>query len=329
MEGALLLSRNEVARLLGGAELTAAVEHAFRLLGERKAAPPGVLGIPAVEGGFHIKAGILDLETRYFAAKVNANFPQNPSRFGRPTIQGVIVLCRADNGQLLALMDSMEITARRTAAATALAAKHLARRDSKTVTICGCGQQGRAQLRGLAEVFALTKVFAHDARPEHAQKFAGELSEELRIEIEPTPDLRPAVWKSDICVTCTTSRQPILGVSEVAPGTFVAAVGADHPEKQEIDPMLMARNTVVTDLTEQCAAIGDLHHAIARGLVQREKVHAELGEVVAGKRPGRASQEEIIIFDSTGIALEDVAAAAVVYEKARQQESGKKFDFAG
>lgn len=327
-EGAFLLSRNDVARLLGGAECTAAIEHAFRLLGEGKAAPPGVLGIHAVDGGFHIKAGLLDLETGYFAAKVNANFPQNPSRFGRPTIQGVIVLCRADNGQLLAMMDSMEITARRTAAATALAAKHLARPDSKTVTICGCGQQGRAQLRGLADVFTLTKVFAHDARPEQAQKFTEELSEELRIGIEPTADLRQAVRNSDMCVTCTTSQQPLLGVSEVAPGTFVAAVGADHPEKQEIDPMLMARNTVVTDLTEQCAAIGDLHHAIAAGLMAREKVHAELGEVVAGKRPGRASQEEIIIFDSTGIALEDVAAAAVVYEKARRQASGQKFDFA-
>ena len=328
MEGALLLSRQQVAGLLGGAEFTAAIEQAFRLLGEGKAAPPGVLGIHTVEGGFHIKAGLLDLGTGYFAAKVNANFPQNPRRFGRPTIQGVIVLCRADNGQLLALMDSMEITARRTAAATALAAKHLARRDSKTVTICGCGQMGRAQLRGLADVFTLTKVFAHDARPEQAQKFAEELSEELSLEIESTPDLRRAVRKSDICVTCTTSRQPLLGVSEVAPGTFVAAIGADHPEKQEIDPLLMTKNTVVTDLTEQCAAMGDLHHAIARGMMRREKVHAELGEVVAGKRPGRASREEIIIFDSTGIALQDVAAAAVVYEKARQQESGKEFDFA-
>lgn len=327
-EGALLLSRSQVARLLGGAECTAAIEHAFRLLGEGRAAPPGVLGIHAAEGGFHIKAGLLDLGTCYFAAKVNANFPQNPGRSGLPTIQGVIVLCRADDGQLLAMMDSMEITARRTAAATAVAAKHLARRDSKTVTICGCGQQGRAQLRGLADVFPLAKVFAHDARPEQAQKFSEELGQELRMEIEPTADLRRAVRNSDICVTCTTSRQPLLGVSEVAPGTFVAAVGADHPEKQEIDPMLMARNTVVTDLTEQCAAIGDLHHALARGVMRREMVHAQLGEVVAGKRPGRASQEEIIVFDSTGIALEDVAAAAVVYEKARRREAVKKFNFA-
>jgi ornithine cyclodeaminase/alanine dehydrogenase-like protein (mu-crystallin family) len=326
-ESALLLDRRDVARLLTREDCMAAVEHAFRLLGEGKAPAPGVLGVHCRGGGFHIKAGLLNLKSHYFAAKVNANFPQNPDRFELPAIQGVIVLCDAGDGRLLAVLDSTEITARRTAAATAVAAKYLARRDSTILTICGCGQQGRAQVRGLAGMFPLAKIFAYDAKAGDAQRLAGELGEELKIEVVPVADLGAAVRKSDICVTCTPSRQPLLTIDDVAPGTFIAAVGADHPEKQELDPALMAGSKVVVDSLEQCATIGDLHHAMAAGAMERTKVHAELGEVAAGKRPGRTSPEEIVIFDSTGIALQDVAAAALVYEKAQRERHIRRFDF--
>jgi alanine dehydrogenase len=306
----------------------AAVEQAFRLLGEGRAEPPGVLGMHCEGGGFHIKAGRLDLKSSYFAAKVNANFPGNPGRFGLPTIQGAVVLCDARDGRLLAVMDSAEITMQRTAAATAVAAKYLARPDSTVVTICGCGCQGRAQLRALASMFPLLKVYAHDVSPEQAQRFASELGEELGVPVELAMEPGSAARQSDICVTCTTSRQPFLMAKDVSAGTFVAAVGADNPEKSELEPELLAENKVVVDLLEQCATIGDLHHAIAAGLLDRSGVHAELGEVVAGKRPGRTSDDEVIIFDSSGIALQDVAAAAVVYEKALLQGCGRELDFA-
>ena len=327
-ESTMLFGRDEVARLLTRKECMAAVEHVFRLLGEGQVPLPGVLGIHCAGGGFHIKAGLLPSGRNYFAAKVNANFPGNPDQFGLPTIQGVIVLCDADNGRLLAVMDSMEVTARRTAAATAVAAKYLARRDSKTVTVCGCGQQGREQLRALGAVFPLAKVFAYDAKAEQARRFAEELGRELKLEIQAAPELGAAAQRSDICVTCTTSKAPLLMMDDIAPGTFIAAVGADHPEKQELHPALMAASKVIADLAEQCAMIGDLHHAMAAGTMGQTGVHAELGEVVAGTRPGRTSAEEVIIFDSTGIALEDVASAALVYEKALRQEPGMRFDFA-
>jgi ornithine cyclodeaminase/alanine dehydrogenase-like protein (mu-crystallin family) len=115
----------------------------------------------------------------------------------------------------------------------------------------------------------------------------------------------------------------------VRPGTFIAAVGADHEEKQEIDPRLMARAKVVTDLTEQAAAIGDLHQALRAGAMLRSDVHAELGEVVAGKKPGRAREDEITIFDSTGTGLQDAAAALAVYRRASQERSSPAFDFSG
>ncbi len=128
--------------------------------------------------------------------------------------------------------------------------------------------------------------------------------------------LRAALATSDLCVTCTPSRAAFLRRDDVAPGTFVAAVGADDADKHEVEPALLAVSTIVVDSREQCARIGDLHHALAVGVVTPEAVHAELGEVVAGRRPGRRAPDEIVIFDSTGTALQDVAAAAAVYEKA-------------
>jgi len=327
-DGVVLLTSREIQILLTLDECIEAVEHAFGLYGEGKAVPPAVLSLHAHDGGFHVKAGLLDLERSYFGAKVNGNFPENGPRFGLPTIQGVIVLCDAGNGTPLAMMDSREITALRTGAATAVAAKYLARRDSRIVTICGCGVQGRIQLKSLCRLFPFQTVFAYDQREELAAQFALELALELKIPVTPVVDLAAAVLQSDICVTCTSSRQPLLDSGAVSPGSFIAAVGADNPQKQEIHPSLMQKSKVVCDILEQCAVMGDLHHALEACVVKRADVHAELGEVVAGKKPGRESDDETIVFDSTGMALQDVAAAAFVYEKAERQGLGVRFRFA-
>jgi alanine dehydrogenase len=135
------------------------------------------------------------------------------------------------------------------------------------------------------------------------------------------------VRKSDVCVTCTPAKKYFLDNDCIAPGTFVAAVGADNEEKQELDPQLLASNKVVADVLEQCAEIGDLHHAIAKGLMAPGDVHAELGEVVAGRKAGRTCEEEITIFDSTGTALQDVAVAAMVYQCAMESGHGARFHF--
>lgn len=316
-DGTLILNRSEVASLLSLDQCIGAVEEAFRLNEEGQSLLPGVMETLTDSGGFHIKAAGLKLaEKTYYAAKVNANFPQNMNKWGLPTIQGVIALCDAENGYPLALLDSIEITALRTGAATAVAAKYLARADSTVATVCGCGVQGRVQLKSLAQVFRLEKVFAYDQVEALASKFANEMSAELKIEVIPLTDLPRALGESDVCVTCTSSRRPFLRRENVRAGTFVAAVGADNPLKQELDTGLLASNKVVADVLEQCATIGDLHHAIAAGVMGKSDVYAELGAIVAGRTPGRTSAEEIIIFDSTGTALQDVAAAAVVYEKA-------------
>ena len=325
-ESTLLLTRRNAAELLNIEECIAAVERAFRLYGEGKTQPPAILGVHAADGGLHIKAGIMNLERSYFVAKANANFPNN-RKIGLPTIQGVIVVCDAANGRLLALMDSIEITILRTGAATAVAAKYLARENAKTALVCGCGSQGRISVEAILKVRKLEKIFAYDVDAARAQRFAEDLSGELEIEITAARDLAKAARASDICVTCTTAREYFLRREHVSPGTFVAAVGADSEEKQELEPALLAGSKIVADILQQCATIGELHHALKDGCVSLGDVHAELGEIVAGVKSGRTNEDEIIVFDSTGMALQDVAAAAIVYERALESGLGTRIDF--
>jgi alanine dehydrogenase len=189
-------------------------------------------------------------------------------------------------------------------------------------TVIGCGVQGRAQLLALSRVRRLDSAFAFDAAPGAATSFAGEMSAKLRIPVEAVADYPDAVRASDICVTCTPSRQALLGPDIAHPGLFVAGVGADNHDKQELDAKLLASSRVVVDVLAQCAREGDLHHALAAGAMRLEDVHAELADVVSGRKPGRTSPDEVFVFDSTGTALEDVAAAAVVYERARGEGRG-------
>lgn len=322
----LLFTRHDVTQLLSIAECIHAVEHAFKLYALGETAAPGILGIHAAEGGFHIKAGILNLSRNYFVAKTNANFPGNNKKNGLPTIQGIVTVFDADNGRLLAVMDSGEITILRTGAATAVAAKYLSREHSKTATIWGCGNQGGVSLRALLEVRRLETIYAFDINQQKAEQFAKKYTEELKLPVIAVDDPGLAVQQSDICVTCTTSKIPFMRREDVRLGTFIAAIGADSEGKQELYPELLATNKIVVDLVEQSKKIGEFQHVL-KAWPSACTIHAELGEIITGSKPGRESEEEIIIFDSTGMALQDVAAASIVYEKAISSKVGEKINF--
>ena len=326
-EGTLILTRSEVAALLDLDTCIEAVERAFRMHGEGRTSDPAILGVDVPGGAFHAKAGALDLGRLYFGAKTNANLPNNRNRFGLPTIQGTIVLHDAENGVPLAVMDSIEISIQRTGAATAVAAKYLARPDSKVAVVCGCGEQGRVQLRGAATVLSLETAHVWDIEKERAERLAADLTRELGFEVAAVDHVGAAARDADICITCTPSTDYILGRDDIAQGAFVAGVGVDDPHKKELAPELMAASKVVVDVLDQCANIGDLHHALERRVMTRQDVHAELGEVVAGRKTGRTDEEEVVVFDSTGMALQDTAAAAVVYERALETGAGNVIDF--
>jgi len=317
----LLLGRTDVHALLDVPSCLAAVEDAFHAHA-RGGAAPAICGVHGEEGSFHIKAAMLGRGDRqWFAAKVNGNFPGNPAARGLPTVQGVVVLADGGTGEPLALLDSPSLTALRTAAATAVAARRLARPGARVATLCGCGVQGRAHLPFLAAVLPLREVWLVDPDEASVRRAADEATA-LGLTPRRAPDLATAARASDVVVTCTPSRRPLLDDGDVAPGAFVAGVGADNPQKHELAPALLARARVVVDVLAQCAVMGDLHHAIAGGALRAEDVHAELGQVLAGAAAGRTREDERFVFDSTGMALQDVAAAALVYERARAAGRG-------
>jgi ornithine cyclodeaminase/alanine dehydrogenase len=317
----LILSSKDLQTVMRFDDYVDAVAEAFRMLAEGRCESPVPLQVSVTDGTFHAKAASLPVGPGYVAVKVNGNFPDNRSRHGLPTIQGAVFLADANNGRPLALLDSIEITRQRTAAATAVATQYLARPDSRTATICGCGEQGRIQLMALRHKLDLTQVFAWDIDSQISRRFSAEMAE-LGITVTAIDDLREGTLVSDAIVTCTSSHKPFLGFEDVRPGTFVAAVGADNPQKSEIKPELMAKAAVIVDVLQQSIVMGDMHHAINAGVMTPSDVRAELGTLIAQHRPGRLADDEITIFDSSGTGVQDVAAAARAYELARNRDLG-------
>jgi len=324
--GLLVLSRADIGRLMAFEDYVAAVEAAFvaATRGDAVAPPAAALHVPG--GSFHAKGAALLGDRAVTAIKINGNFPGNPATNGLPTVQGVIYLADAANGRPLAVMDSIEVTINRTAAATTLATRHLARRDSRIAMVCGAGVQGRIHLVAIAAATKLERINVWDTRHEAAERLACEMSTALQLDIRAAE--LSAARDSDIIVTCTSARQPFLTPDLVRPGTFIAAVGADNSDKQEIDPGLYAASVAVVDSLEQAAEIGDLHHALAAGAVTADHVHATLGEILAGAKPGRCDPAAITLFDSTGMGLQDVAAAAAIYRRAVAAGAGNRLSLA-
>jgi alanine dehydrogenase len=308
----LILTQSDLRRLVSRADYLQAVEEGFRASAESRASSPAPLHIEADAGGLHGKAALLQAERTYLAVKVNSNFPDNVRTGELPTIQGALLLFDGTNGALLAIMDSIELTIMRTAAATALAARFLARRDARTLMICGCGAQARAQAAAVADVLRFESGFAWDADPGRARVFAADVTRELGFPFEIANTLGVAAEASDVIVTCTTASEPFLDDTHVKPGALVAAVGADSPSKCEIAPALMAQASVFADVTNQALTMGDSLHAA----LSPSDILGDLKDLVSGRVIGRSRDDEIIVFDSTGTAIEDVASAAMAYERA-------------
>jgi alanine dehydrogenase len=322
----LLLREREVGELLSMREVIAAVEEAFRLKGEGKTQmpPKSYVFFPRHGGDFRVMPAYLE-EGEEAGVKVVNVHPGNPDR-GLPTVMATILLLDPSTGAPLAFMGGTLITNLRTGAAGAVAAKYLARRDSRVVGMVGAGAQARAQLRGLREVLELERVKVISAHPERTREYAEEVRREYGLEVEEVREIREAVEGSDVVVTTTPSRQPLVREEWVSEGTHLNAIGADAPGKQELDPGLLRRAKVVVDDVEQAVHSGEINVPLSSGLFRREDLYGELGEIVAGKKPGRTSPREITLFDSTGLALQDVAVAWLVYRKALRLGRGEEIE---
>jgi ectoine utilization protein EutC len=326
----LVLRESDIRVLLDPASCLRAVEDAFSAYSSGGAELPSVihLDVPESRGEIHIKAGHLH-GGRHYAVKIASGFYDNPAR-GLAQNDGMVLVFDAGTGAPAALLlDNGFITDRRTGAAGGVAARHLARPEIRTVGLVGCGGQARHQLEALALVRSFVEVRVWGRRPERARACAADLArlpglpEGCRVAAVGTA--REAVEGCDVVVTVTASREPLVRAEWVAPGQHITAVGSDGPDKQELDPEILRRaDRVVADSRSQCLRLGEIHHAVAGGLIAESKVDAELGEITAGRKPGRRSASEITVCDLTGVGVQDVAAAALVLARAGESGRGER-----
>ena len=244
---------------------------------------------------------------------------------GLPTVMATIVLNDPKTGAPLAIMDGTYITILRTGAAGAVAAKYLARKNSEKAAIIGAGVQGRIQLEAFTKVLDVKEARVYDIRYEAAETYAKEMSRKLGVDVKPVKTVKEAVENADVIATCTPARGPIVPVEVISKGVHINAIGADAPGKQELDPEILKKaDKIVVDDMEQATHSGEVNVPLSKGIITRSDIYAELGEIVAGVKKGREKDEEITIFDSTGLAIQDVATANLVYRKALEKGVGKE-----
>jgi ectoine utilization protein EutC len=328
----LILREREILELLNPAACIAAMEQAFTAYSCGRAQLPSVihLDVPEHRGEIHIKTGHIH-GSAYYAVKIVSGFPGN-TELGLPANDGMVVVFDASTGAPAAfLLDNGLITDLRTGAAGAVAAKHLARREVQRVAVIGTGGQARYQIEMLAQVRSFRELVVWGRNQDTARARAkdleqrGKLPAKCRVAIAET--IAEAVRDSDIVITVTASRDPLVRAEWLKPGVNVIAVGSDAPDKQELDVDVLARaDRIVADSLPQCLRLGEIHHAVEKGAIAREKVSAELGEIVAGHKPGRVSENEIIVCDLTGVGVQDVAAASLVIERAKAARRGQRID---
>jgi alanine dehydrogenase len=322
----LILTDEEVKGLLSMEEVLEAVERAFREKALGRVQMPSKVYLFYGRHGGDLRAMPSYLEgLDVSAVKVVNSHPENRRRFGLPTVMAVVILIDPRSGFPLAVMGGSWLTAMRTGAAGGVAAKYLARRDSEVACFIGAGAQARTQLMALSLVLRDIKlVKVYDIDEEASRRFAAYASKAIggaKVEVCASP--REAVEGADVVTTATPSRQPIVMSGWVGEGVHFNCIGADAPGKEELDPGILLRAKIVVDDMEQAVHGGEVNVPIARGILRREHIYGELGEVVAGLKRGREARSELTVFASTGLAIQDAVAASLAYEKARLKGVGR------
>jgi len=299
-------------------EALVSAERAFRALAEGRVVQPPPIGLDleAARGEVHVKGAYLQ-GASIFAIKIASGFYRNPER-GLPSGSGLVLVFDAATGFPLAVLkDDAYLTDLRTAAAGALATQLLASPSLEKLAVLGSGVQARFQLRAIARVRQWRRTAAWSPNRENLERYCREMETELGVGFEPAPGPEQAVRGADLLLTATPSRRPLVEAAWLEPHATVIAVGSDGPDKQELHAEILgAADKVVADRLEQCVRLGEIHHAVAAGVLRPEAVYAELGEIVTGAKPGREGQE-LIVCDLTGVGAQDAAIAEVAWEKLR------------
>ena len=316
----VVLTQSEVRSLVDMSAAVAAIEDAFAAHGRDETQMPVkvYLDLPQYYGDFRAMPAYFDGSAG--VKWVNAH-PRNPELHGLPSVLGMYILSDPKTALPLAVMDATALTAIRTGAAAGVASKYLARPDARTVGFVGSGVQARTLLAALQVVFDDLEVVAADVSDAAAETFATASDGRVGTVEEAAG--------CDIVCTATPSRDPIVRREWIKPGTHINAMGADAHGKQELESQILVDAKVVLDDWEQATASGEVNVPLHQRILSRDAIHATLGEIVAGLGPGRESDDEITVFDSTGLAVQDVALARLVYAQAKARGVGIEVDFSG
>jgi len=326
----LILSHDEVVELLPMKECIALMREALIKLASGEVHQPlrtivrppdaaGVMGLmPSYVGGGEAAYGL----------KTVCIFPSNPAK-GKDAHQGAVLLFSAETGELLALMNASAITAIRTAAVSAVATELLAREDARELAIVGAGVQARTHLKAIAEVRPIKRCRVASRSIEHARRFADEMRGSVPFAIEAMESVQSAIDGADVIATVTNSKEPVLQREWISAGVHLNVVGSSTPHAREIDTATIASSALFVDRRESTLnEAGDYLSAMREGAIGPEHIRAELGEILTGQKPGRTSPEEITLFKSLGLAVEDLAAANYLYRKAARLNAGVWVEFA-
>jgi alanine dehydrogenase len=316
----LVLSESDVTRLADMKTMIPAIEEALRHYSEAKTImPPRVkMDIPGTPGTIRLMLAAVP-ERQLSGLKALTGTAGKRSTKG---VYFVVTLFDTD-GSTICIMSANRLTQLRTAAASAVATKYLARKDSRIIGIIGGGVQGLAQIEGLSHVLEIGKILAYDLSAESSRKTAAFAHDELGLNCEVSTSPAELVRRADVLVTATTSNHPVFNGTAVRPGTHINAIGSNMPTRKELDLEILKRSKVVVDSLEQAPMeAGDLVDPISSGEYTIHQIHAEIGEIIIGKKKGRETASEITLFKSVGIAVEDVVAAQQVYELALKAGAG-------
>ena len=320
----LLLTKDDVVRVLEMRECIDVVEKAFAELASGSAVLPLRIGITPPDGvSLYMPAYLKQMGA--LACKVVTVYKNNPAQHKLPTTIGKVLLQNPATGEVICIMDGGYLTAVRTGAVSGVATKYLARTDKGQVAgILGAGVQAKMQLWAMATTRELSRAYVYDVSADAASAFIREMGAKLKLEIRAADSPAQIIAEADIICTATSSSTPLFDGSKVKPGTHINGIGSHTPNARELDTAIIKRSKVVGDSLEACLKeAGDIMIPLAEGAIKQEHMHAELGEIVLGRKAARANPQEITLFKSNGLAIQDAAAAKLVYDRARQAGIGK------
>lgn len=325
----LILNHDEVAELLPMKECIALMREAIIKLASGEVHQPlrTIVRPPGAAGVMGLMPSYVGGDDAAYGLKTVCVFPGNPAK-GKDAHQGAVLLFSAESGELLALMNASAITAIRTAAVSGVATDLLARKDASDLAIIGAGVQARTHLKAIAEVRPIKRCRVASRNTEHARRLANEMSESVSFAIEPVETVAEAVDGADLIATVTNSKEPVVHRKWISTGVHLNVVGSSTPHAREVDTATIAESALFVDRLESTLnEAGDYLFAMREGAIGPEHIRAELGEVLTGQKPGRKSPDEITLFKSLGLAVEDLASANYLYQKAKESNAGTWIEF--